>query len=42
MAFCVNCGKELAEGAKFCFECGAAVGVVVIMMLEKPNMQGKL
>lgn len=26
MAFCVNCGKELAEGAKFCFECGAAVG----------------
>ena len=25
MAFCINCGQELAEGAKFCFECGAAV-----------------
>ena len=22
MAFCINCGQELAEGAKFCFECG--------------------
>lgn len=22
MAFCINCGKELPEGAKFCFECG--------------------
>lgn len=26
MAFCSNCGKELAAGAKFCFECGAPVG----------------
>ena len=25
MAFCTNCGHQLAEGAKFCFECGAAV-----------------
>lgn len=25
MAFCSNCGKELAVGAKFCFECGAPV-----------------
>ncbi len=25
MAFCGNCGKELAAGAKFCFECGARV-----------------
>ncbi len=24
MAFCSNCGKELAAGAKFCFECGAS------------------
>lgn len=23
--FCVNCGKEIKEGAKFCIECGAAV-----------------
>lgn len=26
MAFCSYCGKELAAGAKFCFECGAPVG----------------
>lgn len=26
MAFCCNCGKELAAGAKFCFECGTPVG----------------
>lgn len=25
MAFCCNCGKELAAGAKFCFECGTPV-----------------
>lgn len=25
MPFCVNCGKELDSGAKFCPECGAAV-----------------
>lgn len=25
MAFCSNCGKELADGAKFCFECGTPV-----------------
>lgn len=26
MAFCSKCGKELAEGAKFCVGCGAPVG----------------
>lgn len=26
MAFCTNCGHQLAEGAKFCFECGTKVG----------------
>ena len=26
MAFCQNCGKELAEGARFCDGCGKAVG----------------
>ena len=25
MAFCINCGQELAEGAKFCGNCGKAV-----------------
>ncbi len=25
MAFCTNCGHQLAEGAKFCYECGVKV-----------------
>lgn len=25
MAFCINCGEKLAEGAKFCSNCGKAV-----------------
>lgn len=25
MAFCCNCGKELIDGAKFCFECGSPI-----------------
>lgn len=25
MAFCINCGKELTEGANFCANCGKAV-----------------
>lgn len=28
MAFCINCGQELAEGAKFCAGCGTAVPAV--------------
>ena len=28
MPFCSNCGQRLAEGVKFCPECGAAVGGV--------------
>ena len=28
MAFCMNCGKELPEGAKFCAECGTPAGMV--------------
>ena len=26
MAYCINCGSELADGAKFCSNCGTAVG----------------
>lgn len=26
MAFCMNCGKELPDGAKFCLECGTKLG----------------
>lgn len=25
MAFCTNCGHQLADGAKFCYECGSAI-----------------
>lgn len=25
MAYCMNCGKELPDGAKFCAECGTAI-----------------
>lgn len=35
MAFCINCGQELAEGAKFCANCGKAVTG------EKTTSQGK-
>ena len=35
MAFCINCGQELAEGAKFCANCGKAVNV------ENPTTQRK-
>ena len=31
MAFCMNCGKELPEGTKFCSECGARVAVNGVM-----------
>ena len=28
MAYCINCGKELVDGAKYCFECGTSVAYV--------------
>lgn len=28
MAFCMNCGQQLPEGAKFCSNCGTATGEV--------------
>ncbi len=28
MAFCINCGKEIPDGAKFCSNCGASIGDV--------------
>lgn len=28
MAFCMNCGQELPNGAKFCAGCGTATGEV--------------
>lgn len=26
MAFCMNCGKQLPDGAKFCLDCGTKIG----------------
>lgn len=26
MAFCIKCGAELAQNAKFCVKCGSPVG----------------
>lgn len=37
MAFCSNCGHQLADGAKFCFECGTPVAVIN----TTPNEQRK-
>lgn len=25
--YCTNCGVELPDGAKFCYECGSSVNV---------------
>lgn len=36
MAFCMNCGQKLPEGAKFCFACGTATGSV-----RQDNLQRK-
>ena len=30
MPFCMNCGQQLPEGAKFCSDCGAAMGAVKV------------
>jgi len=38
MVFCTNCGQELAEGAKFCSECGAKVGPIAAHRTEKDDV----
>jgi len=41
--FCVNCGKELPNGAKFCSGCGAEIGVVEAETTRREiNYDGKL
>lgn len=43
MAFCINCGNELSDGAKFCPNCGAAVNdnaeVTIQQRREQPDHQ---
>ena len=43
MAFCMNCGQELPDGAKFCSSCGSAIGTVTEETNErKVTYDGKL
>ena len=35
---CMNCGKELPDGAKFCSECGAQLGVLPTKADAEPEM----
>lgn len=37
--FCNNCGKNLADGAKFCDACGAQVGVATGEVTTNSNLQ---
>lgn len=39
MAFCVNCGKELVEGASFCAFCGTRIGSIAPIQEVKNNTQ---
>ncbi|MCI7571427.1 MAG: zinc ribbon domain-containing protein [Clostridiales bacterium] len=42
MAFCINCGQELAEGAKFCANCGKAVTGENTVSQRKTVYEGNL
>lgn len=42
MAFCINCGQELAEGAKFCANCGKAVTGESTISQRKTVYEGNL
>ncbi len=41
--FCKNCGKELAEGTKFCDGCGASqeAATAQTVTVQKPKSNGK-
>ncbi len=39
MAFCNNCGTQLAEGAKFCPKCGTPTGAAAAPQPEQPVQQ---
>lgn len=42
MAFCINCGEELNDGAKFCHVCGAAVNGNQTQQKREQEYAGKL
>lgn len=35
MAFCTNCGHQLADGAKFCYECGSKAKIDISNRAER-------
>lgn len=37
MAYCNNCGAQLAEGTKFCSACGTAVGTPIAQQQPQPD-----
>ena len=39
MAFCSNCGAEIAEGTKFCPSCGTAVNGQAVSVAADTNLQ---
>lgn len=43
MAFCMNCGQEIPNGAKFCSNCGTATGEIKVETSErKTTYDGEL
>ena len=40
MAFCMNCGKQLPDGAKFCDGCGTAIGQVANQATRQTAYEG--
>lgn len=42
MPFCINCGKEIDSGAKFCSECGAAVNDINSHSQRKQVYDGEI
>lgn len=40
--FCKNCGKEIAEDAKFCPSCGATIGIETNTQAVKTENNEKL
>ena len=42
MSFCINCGQELAEGAKFCANCGTAVNNAQSSKQRETTYDGKI
>lgn len=42
MSFCINCGQQLVNGAKFCFACGTPAGETACSNQRQREWAGKL